>query len=478
RTQKRSRKYILFWSALVGFHIIGFFMSLNALMSARTPQGTTAWVLALNTVPFISVPTYLVFGEVDFEEYIEEKQIYASQIEPTIQRLHETLEQQNLIAETFKGSAALRDTLLPLPATRSNAAELLPDGPKAFESIFEGISQAQDYVLIQFFTIADDEVGSELARRLIERSQAGVACYVIYDDIGTKVSDDYLAPMHQAGVQSVSFNVVPQWNKLFRLNFRNHRKLIVVDGHSAWIGGMNVKADYMNWRDTMARFDGPVVQTLQVSFLQDWAWSRDEVLEDLNWQPKSHSEQGQDVAVASLPSSPTDGFERYTLFLLDVIHHAEERLWIASPYFVPDDVIVRALQAAALRGVEVKILIPDETDTLIARLAQFAAWSYIRELEAAGAEMFQYTSPFMHQKIILSDNDYCIIGSANFDNRSFRLNFELSAVVSDRAFNRQVTEMLQQDFNNATAIKQSDLDGQGFWERVRVRASRLAAPVL
>jgi len=141
-------------------------------------------------------------------------------------------------------------------------------------------------------------------------------------------------------------------------------------------------------------------------------------------------------------------------------------------------VIVRALQAAALRGVEVKILIPDETDTLIARLAQFAAWSYIRELEAAGAEMFQYTSPFMHQKIILSDNDYCIIGSANFDNRSFRLNFELSAVVSDRAFNRQVTEMLQQDFNNATAIKQSDLDGQGFWERVRVRASRLAAPVL
>ncbi|MDQ8194889.1 cardiolipin synthase [Coraliomargarita sp. SDUM461004] len=478
KSSKRSRKSILFWSTLCCFHMIGFFMSINALMSVRTPQGTTAWVLALNTVPFIAVPSYLVFGEVDFKQYIDEKKIYTEQIAPTVARLRTTLDQKGLLAQNFKGSADLLATLLPLPPTTGNTAELLPDGPKAFTSIFDGISAAKDYVLVQFFTISDGQVGAELSERLIERANSGVRCYIIYDDMGTKVSNDYLKPLREAGVQLVRFNIVPQWTKLFRLNFRNHRKLVIVDGNSAWTGGMNIKYDYMQWRDTMVRINGPAVQTMQVSFLRDWAWSRNEMLTGLNWNPRSESGSSDGIRVASLPSSPTDGFERYTLFLLDVIHHAKERLWIASPYFVPDDVILRALQAAALRGVEVKVLIPDETDTMIARLAQFAAWSYIRELEAAGAEMYQYTSPFMHQKVILTDDNFCMIGSANFDNRSFRLNFELNAVINDPTFNAEVANMLRQDFINATPIHQSDLDGQGFWERVRIRASRLAAPVL
>jgi cardiolipin synthase len=471
----RRKRFIILIFVIA--HVVGFFSSINAIMSTRTPQGASAWAIGLNTVPLLMVPAYWVFGEVSFERYALARKKGISVVIPKLKTLQEELKAGGFVAESAFGTSRLLEAILPLPTTTHNEIELLIDGPDAFESMFEGISQAEDYVLIQFFTLDDCEVGQDLADRLIERAAAGVRCYVLYDQMGTKISDAYLKRLTDAGVQMQSHNVVSNPLKLFRLNFRNHRKLIVVDGETAWTGGMNIKDDYLEWRDTMFKIRGPVVPCMQYTFVEDWVWSRSEIVEDLNWTPQSASEDAG-ATIASLPSGPSAMKERYSLFLRDLIHRAQDRIWLANPYFVPTESILLALQGAARRGVEVRILIPDETDTLVSKIAQFAAWSYVRELESAGAEMYKYTSPFMHQKIILADDEFVAVGSANFDNRSFRLNFELTAAVTDHDFNREVAAMLTRDFGNATAVTQTALDERGFWKRFIVSLARLLAPVL
>ncbi|MGZ0656108.1 cardiolipin synthase [Coraliomargarita sp. W4R72] len=471
---RRKRSLVLLFLLA---HLVGFFSSIDAIMSTRTPQGAAAWAIGLNTVPLILVPAYWVFGEVKFESYALARQEGVRGTIPQLKILRDELNAGGFVAESAYGTSQLLEAILPLPPTTHNEIELLIDGQASFQSMFDGISNAQDYVLIQFFTLHDREVGQELADRLIERAAAGVRCYVLYDQMGTKLSDPYKRRLIDAGVEMQSYNVASNPLKLFRLNFRNHRKLIVVDGQIAWTGGMNIKDDYLDWRDTMVKIRGPVVPCMQYTFVEDWAWARSEVVEDLRWTPQSASEEGG-ATIASLPSGPSAMQERYSLFLLDLIHRAQDRLWIASPYFVPTEPILLALQGAARRGVELRILIPDETDTMIAKIAQFAAWGYVRELEAAGAEMYQYTTPFMHQKIILVDDEFVAIGSANFDNRSFRLNFELTAAVTDRDFNREVATMLTRDFGNATPVTQAALDERGFFKRFTGSLSRLLAPVL
>lgn len=476
-TKRRLKRWTKVTVVVVVFHIAGFFSSIDAIMGARTPQGATAWAIALNTIPYIAVPSYWLFGENDFNEYAEKCRSSRNLLHDLNHRLNTSIQEANHTGEIEHTSKNLIEALTPTLTTQNNSVELLVDGEAAFNSIYEGIAEAQDYVLVQFFTIANDAVGKRLAELLVEKEAEGVDCYVIYDGIGSNIETDYTDPLTQGGVDFFAFNDEIHLTKLFRLNFRNHRKLIVTDGRAAWIGGMNAKEDYLTWRDTMVKIDGPAVQTLQGSFVEDWAWCSSKLLSDLNWEPASSSSGGS-AHIASVSSGPAGEVERFTLLTLDAINQAEERLWIASPYFVPDDQILSALQAAALRGVDLRIITPSQTDTMLAKLAQYAAWSYIRDLEFVGAKFYQYTSPFMHQKIFLADDDFAMIGSANFDNRSFRLNFELTAVISDQDFNSSVAAMLEADMSASSPITKKMIDEQPFWERLRVRAARLTAPLL
>ena len=180
-------------------------------------------------------------------------------------------------------------------------------------------------------------------------------------------------------------------------------------------------------------------------------------------------------STTALPTGPADSLETCTLFFLTAIHAAEERLWLTSPYFVPDEQIISALQLAALRGVDVRVLLPDKTDS---RLVQLAGWSYLEELEKVGIKVYRYKKGLMHQKVMLIDDDYCTIGTANFDNRSFRLNFEITMAFSDREFSDRVREMLEEDFAHSEPVTSQQLNAKGFWFRFAVRASRLMAPIL
>jgi cardiolipin synthase len=215
-----------------------------------------------------------------------------------------------------------------------------------------------------------------------------------------------------------------------------------------------------------------VAQSIQLTFAEDWHWASGETL-DLKWQPEPCASGGSMAALA-LPSGPADILETCTLFFIKAIQSAEHRLWIASPYFVPDEQFIIALQLAVLKGVDVRLLIPRKTDSHVVTLTH---WAYIEPLQQLGVKLYWYDKGFMHQKVVLIDDDYATVGTANFDNRSFRLNFEITIVVADRHFNRQIAHMLEADFTRSRPVTEADIRAKGPLFRFAVRAAQLTAPI-
>jgi cardiolipin synthase len=472
-------------------HCLGFLTSIRAIMETRTSQGAIAWGISLNAVPYVAVPAYWVFGQSKFSDYevIRRKNILASS--DTGRETARILKQQGMLPELEteyqRRQAELLESLAKLPITRYNDAELLIDGEATFNAIFQGIASAEEYILVQFYIIRDDELGRKLQRALIDKAREGVRVYVLYDELGSKdLSDSYIDELRREKVLVFPFNTTQGKGNRFRLNFRNHRKIVVVDGDIAYVGGHNVGDEYVGkhptltpWRDTHVAVHGPVVQFVQVSFCEDWLWAvgstpdwRQGEKHELDWIPEKAPEG--DALALCLPTGPADDLETCTLFFLDAINAARQRLWIVSPYFVPDEQLMSALQLAALRGVDVRVLIPQNPDQM---LVYYSSFSYLEEAEKSGVKIYRYQPGFLHQKVMLIDDDTAAIGTANFDNRSMRLNFEVTMLLVDREFAGNVEKMLQQDFANSREVSASEYTEASLWFRLVVRVARLLAPV-
>ncbi|MEM6335611.1 MAG: phospholipase D-like domain-containing protein, partial [Bacteroidota bacterium] len=293
-----------------------------------------------------------------------------------------------------------------------------------------------------------------------------------------KLPERYLDALRKAGVRTSAFGGRRRWLRRFRLNFRNHRKITVVDGRVGFVGGLNMGDEYLGrdesigpWRDTHLRAEGPVVQGLQVSLMQDWFYSAGEAPE-LSWTP---SPSPSDQCALVLASGPADDLETCGLLFVHAIESAEKRVWIATPYFVPDGRVLGALQLAALRGVDVRVLMPRTSDSV---LFKFVPYAYFPEIERAGVKVYLYEEGFMHQKVLLVDEDYAAIGTANFDNRSFRLNFEATCLANDAKLCAEVASMLEHDLDRSTRLHRDDLTSQSKPFRLAVQGTRLLAPVL
>lgn len=459
-------------------HLLGALTSLHAIMGVRTAQGAVAWAVSLNTFPYLAVPAYWVFGRSNFEGYVVLRRQAAQNVSATARQIAADLQAMRPTAGTEPKAAALLEKLAKLPATRGNHTELLIDGEATFNAILASIAAARDYVLVQFYIIHDDELGRRLRDALVERARAGVRCYVLFDEVGSHgLGDSYLLSLRQAGVDIRPFNTRQGGANRFQLNFRNHRKIVIVDGRTAFVGGHNVGDEYLGknpaigpWRDTHVKVKGPVVQCIQVSWVEDWNWAaRSQPV--LNW--KSEPAPGADGIAFCLPSGPADEFETCTLFFLHAIQSAQRRVWIASPYFVPDEQMISALQLAALRGVEVRLLVPARADS---RLVWLSGFTFLPELEKAGVKTWRYEAGFLHQKAILVD-DICGIGTANFDNRSFRLNFEITLLFSEPATVAAAEHMFLADFARSSPATAADYLAKPWWFRLAARTSRLMAPV-
>ncbi|OWU70607.1 cardiolipin synthase [Marinibacterium profundimaris] len=450
--------------------------SWRAIRTARTPQGAVGWVVFLLTAPYIALVLYLFLGHHRYRHYQVSRRESGRIVEAArdfTTRFAPGPTPDGLNPEPFEKLAAMG-------ATRGNDMELLVDGNATFDALFAAIDGAEHYILAQFFIIHDDEIGKAFADRLIDAADRGVSVRLIFDPIGCRtLPDAYLDRLRDAGVH------VPRKQKLARrsgrlqINYRNHRKTLIVDGHIGFTGGLNVGDEYLgrserfgHWRDTFIRVTGPMVAELQLVFAEDWHWgTRETLVAPLHWEPAAAE---ADMTGLVLPAGPADEVETGTMFFLSAIVAAQHRLWIASPYFVPDTDVLSALKQAAMRGVDVRVMVPDAIDHTLPWLAAFAAFD---ECRAAGVEIWRYKTGFLHQKVVLVDDRMAAVGSMNMDNRSFRLNFETMAVLFDKRAAAAVEEMLTEDFTKAEKMEKS-LSQQPLKIRVGAPVARLFGPLL
>ncbi|MDF7807288.1 cardiolipin synthase [Pontiellaceae bacterium B12219] len=472
---------MIIWSAIILlFHVMGVISAIVAIMTARTSQGSIAWAISLVMCPYVAVPAYWILGRSRFAGYVNLRTTTEDTVHEKLDELVASLEAYRLPISDLSHAAMAAEHLADLPITSGNDVKLLIDGDATFDDIVRGIDAAKDYILFQFFIVKDDGLGRRVKTHLLKKCAEGVRVYFLYDEVGSnKLPKSYVQELQAAGCEIHPFNTRKGRGNRFQLNFRNHRKIVVVDGQVSWIGGHNVGDEYLgldpkfgHWRDTHTRITGPAALAAQLSFSEDWYWATDQRLSPLNWAPVAAASGNRQVLV--VPSGPADELETASLMFLHAINFAKKRIWISSPYFVPDDAIISALQLAGLRGVDVRILIPDMPDHLAVYLA---AYSYFDDAGKTGVRFYRYSDGFLHEKSMLIDDHLATVGTANFDNRSFRLNFEITGVVLDEDFAKEIEQMFLADFEKAREMEVGEYGRKSFWFRLAVRFARLTSPI-
>jgi cardiolipin synthase len=472
-----------FFGYLIGFtHLLGIVAAIHALLTVRTAQGSIAWAMPLIFIPYITLIPYLVFGRSTFDAYIKARRQANTEMRDAIADFNwKPWIEEAVAARRSDAYASLRamPKLGRMPCLANNEVKLLINGDATFGAIFDAIRAAKRVVFVQFFIIHDDDLGRRLQTLLLEKAAEGVEIFVLYDRIGSHaLPASYVEKLRTGGVQIKAFATRGGWLNRFQINFRNHRKIVVVDGVRGFVGGHNVGDEYLGlkpplapWRDTHVAIVGPVVACLQESFAEDWFWATRELPPLI--LPEHYPEDG--VLCQLLATGPADRQETCSLFFVEAIHAATERVWITTPYFVPDEAVFAALRLAVLRGVDVRLLLPSRPDhyTVYAASSLFAF-----EAVRAGVRMFRYQPGFLHQKVVLVDNEITAIGSANLDNRSFRLNFELMLLTVDEDFALEVEAMLSDDFANAVEISTQDSRETHRLQRLGMRVARLISPIL
>ncbi len=466
------------WSIAAGaflLHASGALLALHALMRRHSPQGTLAWMLALIFLSPLAVPFYLILGA----GFIRRRRCKRRLPRESVRRLLEPVLPWSTTALGPERPLARLSGNLPCCG---NGVQLQEGSSLSYHELGNALMQAQHSILLEFFIIKNDRAGTRLREILEERAAQGVAVYVIYDELGSyKLPLGYLRSLRKAGVHIASFNGRRYWwSSVLRLNYRNHRKLVVIDGKTALIGSLNVGIEYMHldnapyWRDTFVRLEGPITAHACLSFAEDWHRATREDISARFSQPPPTATGGE--TCQWLPSGPDNApVNIWQTCLLELIGNATHRLWLASPYFVPDEAVTAALQRAALRGVDVRLLLPHKSDN---QLAQLAMLSYLPGLLDCGVHVLAYTRGFLHEKVALVDSSYCTVGTANLDERSLSLNFELTLLIRGRFMAQQLAAMLERDMQHCRPLTRHDWENASLSRRLAAHFCRLLSPVL
>jgi len=468
------------WSyILIAIYPVALVCAARAILRSRTPQGATAWTVALLSFPFVVVPLYVVFGRSKFNGYRIKRRLLDHRAREELARIEKIVSEEVPAPE---GLAELAAAVMPsqqIGFTADNKVSLLVNAQSAYPSMLEEIERAKDYIFFQFYIFRCDATGRSFVDALVRKARAGVEVCFLYDEIGSKISKSFLRRMQDAGVRVGRFNTTKGPKNRFQVNFRNHRKILIVDGKVAFTGGLNIGDEYRGldpkigpWRDTHIRVEGSAVMAIQTSFAKDWYWSQGEMIQG-RW--KAHSPEGGNATVLALHTGPVDDFRTCLLAHVALINAAQTRLWIATPYLVLPDSLSDALSLAALRGVDVRLLVPSRSDNV---LVEFASRVYEQELLTYGVRIFRYDGGFLHQKVMLIDSSLGVVGSVNLDYRSMFLNFELSVMCTDSIFVHEMGQMLGEDFSRSTELFAEHFKKVSFARRLLQRTADLFAPIL
>jgi cardiolipin synthase len=367
--------------------------------------------------------------------------------------------------------------------TRNNRVKVLVNGEEKFPEVLDAIRAAKHHIHIEYYIYENDEIGNQIADLLIQKAAEGVTVRFIFDDFGSRAARRKLVPrLRKAGIEAQPFHRVWFWLLANRLNYRNHRKIIVIDGHTAFTGGINISDRYINrgdarhyWRDTHLRIDGPGVYYLQYLFLSDWQFCTGQSItgKEMLFTPAEPVESDTLVQIAA--SGPDSDQPSILYSLLQAVFLAEKEILITTPYFIPGESMMEALNIAAISGLKVKLLVPGKSDS---RLVNAAARSYYDELMAAGVEIYLYRKGFIHAKTLVADGMLAVVGTANMDFRSFELNFEVNALIYDAPTAERMRQLFFEDLKNADRIDPERWARRRFFRVVMEKLARLASPLL
>lgn len=456
-------------------------------LERKNPTSTWAWLMVLFFIPILGFFLYLIFGR-----KLSNKRIFTwdtksrlgvvKEVQSQIRALEEKsvffkqdvlMEYKDLYYMHLKNNDAIY--------TQDNEVDIFTDGVAKFSALITDLEQAKDHIHLLYYIIRHDQLGTRIADVLIKKAQEGVEVRLLFDDMGSRsLSRKYIQRLKRAGIHVDAFfpPKIPKVN--FKINFRNHRKLAIIDGKIGYIGGFNIGDEYLGknerfgyWRDTHLRISGDAVRNMQTRFILDWNQaSRNHI----SYEERFYDAKGTgDVGVQIVSSGPDSDWEQIKYGYIKMILTAKEYVYIQTPYFIPDESLMDALRIAALSGVKIKIMIPNKPDH---PFVYWATLSYIGELLNEGAEVYLYQNGFLHAKTITVDGNVSSIGTTNIDVRSFRLNFEVNAFLYNKDIAQQLVDVFQYDITLSTQMTKELYEKRSLGIRFKESISRLLSPIL
>lgn len=446
----------------------------------RNPVKSMAWVLVLLLLPVLGLVIYLVFGR-----SLKGMGLISRSDLRELRRMSDISEGKGLADDLSVESQQIVSLVNKLVVPHmfvGNDIDVFTTGKDKLESLMRDIEAATDYIHMQYFIIENDETGGPLLELLMRKAREGVQVRVLYDYVGSfYFKPTLLRQMRAAGIEVHPFLELTLMQFAFRLNWRNHRKIVVIDGKVGYVGGMNIANRYVvgdkkwsAWRDTHLRISGEAVAALQYSFAIDWNFTTRKLLTN----PTMHYDTppaSNEYRIQMMSSGPTDRWKNISFVFFKAITLAKRQVYIQTPYFLPSESLLKALQSAALSGVDVRLMIPDRPDSTMLRLA---TGSYIKECLLSGIKIYLYEPTVMHAKVVIIDDDFVTTGSTNFDFRSFEHNFEFNALIYSKELNRKMKEIFDADLQQCTRVSMGKWKQRPLMQKALESIVRLISPIL
>ena len=478
-----------YWTVLIILnYVLAISAAITVIFKNIDPTKTLTFLFVLVFFPFFGLVIYYLFGQ----EYRKTKIFNRKEI-LNASVIKSAAGQMKLSKSEFKNVNDKVNEKIKLvkllkssdqsPLTIRNEAEIIINGLEKFERLLEDIKNAEIFLHIEYYIIKTDRTGKRFLDALCEKAQEGLEVRLIYDDVGSSISREYKQKLNQSGVEHHPFMPVLFSGYTGKMNYRNHRKIAIIDGKIGYVGGVNVADDYVNyegtdedfyWRDTHLRICGEAVKVLQFHFLTSWDFVLGEKIEiKESFFPEVNCDK--DVAIQIAASGPDTDWANIMEAILTAINNAEEYVYLTTPYFIPNDQVVSALQIAAKIGLDVRLLIPKRSDSWIAK---HASNSYLEPILAAGVRVFRYEKGFIHAKTMVVDDSFCTIGTCNIDNRSFNINFEINALIYDIEQSKKMKEIYLNDLKDSEEVDFERWKERSKFCKFKESYSRLWAPLL
>ena len=459
------------------------------LLYTETPSKALGYMLLVISFPVVGILLYFSVGlnyrkkglyrkklEIDEKEFPKLAQKASSYTHATL------LSNKERIGDFFQLANYSRNKNL---TSNNNTAKLLVNGEEKFPDVIESLKNAKHHIHIEYYIYDNDEIGNQLAQVLIHKAREGVEVRFVYDDYGCRgIRKNIVRELREAGVEAYPFHKINLVLLANRLNYRNHRKIIVIDGVVGYVGGINVSDKYINqdkntlfWRDTHLKIVGTSVLNLQFVFLTDWNFCSNQKMGITNEYFPMESKAGHfgNHLVQIISSGPDSKYPSIKYTLIQAILNAKREICITTPYFIPDKSFLDAINIAVLSGVSVKILLPGISDSIIVNTT---TRSYFQDLLEAGVEIHTYNKGFVHAKTMVCDHNLTIVGTANLDNRSFDLNFEINAIVYDENIARELNKIFEKDLGYATQITLKEWEERPLYMKLMERVLHLFSSLM